>query len=39
MYYCGGCDIAHEEKDCPLCNAQKEIDRLNKEIEDLNNRE
>jgi rubrerythrin len=39
MYYCNECDIAYEGRDCPLCEALKEIEQLNKEIERLNNLE
>jgi rubrerythrin len=39
MYYCNNCDIAHEEKKCPLCEAKEEIKKLVKEIEELNNLE
>jgi len=39
MYYCNNCDIAHEERDCPLCAAKEEIKELTREIETLNNRE
>jgi hypothetical protein len=39
MNYCNGCDIAHEEKNCPLCEAKKEIKYLEQEIERLNNLE
>jgi hypothetical protein len=39
MNYCDKCDIAYEERNCPLCEAKKEIEQLNKEIERLNNLE
>jgi rubrerythrin len=39
MYYCSYCDIAHEDKNCPLCEAKSEIEKLNKEIENLQNQE
>jgi rubrerythrin len=39
MYYCNECNIAYEEKNCPLCEAKEEIKSLNKEIERLNNLE
>jgi rubrerythrin len=39
MYYCNDCDIAHEERNCPLCEAKKEIKQLEQEIERLNNLE
>ena len=39
MYYCNSCDIAHEEKICPLCEAKEEIKSLEEEIERLNNLE
>ena len=35
MNYCNGCDIAFENKNCPLCEAKKNITALNKEIDDL----
>jgi rubrerythrin len=35
MYYCNNCDIAHEERNCPLCEANKEIKSLEKRIEEL----
>jgi hypothetical protein len=39
MNYCNNCDIAHEERDCPLCEAKEEIKRLGKRIEELENEE
>ena len=39
MYYCSYCDIAHEDKNCQLCEAKSEIEKLNKEIENLQNQE
>ncbi len=36
MNYCNNCDIAHEERDCPLCQAKEEIKSLEKEINRLN---
>jgi hypothetical protein len=36
MNYCNNCDIAHEEKNCPLCEAKQEIKALEKEIDMLN---
>jgi hypothetical protein len=39
MNYCNNCDIAHEERDCPLCEAKEEIKSLEKEIDRLNNLE
>jgi len=39
MDYCGSCDIAYEGRDCPLCEAKKEIKSLEQEIERLNNLE
>jgi len=39
MYYCNECDIAHEERYCPLCDAKTEIKALEQEIERLNNLE
>lgn len=39
MNYCNNCDIAHEERDCPLCQAKEEIKSLEQEIERLNNLE
>ncbi len=35
MDYCNNCDIAYEERYCPLCEANKEIKRLEEEIERL----
>jgi rubrerythrin len=37
MYYCDNCDIAHEEKNCPLCEAKKEISDLQEKIDEINN--
>ncbi len=37
MNYCGKCDIAHEEKNCPLCESREERKSLEREIERLNN--
>jgi anaerobic ribonucleoside-triphosphate reductase len=34
--YCNSCDIAFEERDCPLCEANKTIEELRKEIDSLN---
>jgi hypothetical protein len=39
MYYCSDCDIAHESRNCPLCEALHEVEELKKEIERLNNLE
>jgi hypothetical protein len=39
MDYCSNCDIAYEERNCPLCEANLEIKRLEKEIERLNDQE
>jgi rubrerythrin len=39
MYYCGSCDIAHEDRNCPLCEALRRILELAEEIERLNNLE
>jgi len=39
MNYCNNCDIAHEDRDCPLCEAKEEIKSLEQEIERLNNLE
>jgi hypothetical protein len=39
MYYCNNCDIAYEERDCPLCAAYAEIENLKQQIEDLESRE
>jgi len=39
MNYCNSCDIVHEKRDCPLCEAKTEIEELKKEIERLNNLE
>ena len=35
MYYCNNCDIAHEEKNCPLCAAKEEIKQLEETINHL----
>ncbi len=35
MNYCRSCDIAHEEKNCPLCEAKETIREKEKEIEIL----
>lgn len=35
MNYCNNCDIAYEEKNCPLCEAKSEIKSLEKRIEEL----
>lgn len=35
MYLCIPCDIAHEEKYCPLCNANEKIEELENKIEEL----
>lgn len=32
MNYCNNCDIAHEERDCPLCEAKSEIKVLEERI-------
>ena len=32
MNYCSSCDIAYEEKNCPLCVAKDEIQELKTEI-------
>jgi len=39
MYYCSDCDIAHESRICPLCEALANIENLKKAIERLNNLE
>jgi hypothetical protein len=39
MYYCNDCDIAYEEKNCPLCEAKEEIKSLENEIDRLNDLE
>ena len=39
MYYCNNCDIAHEERNCPLCEAKAEIKSLEKRIEELESEE
>jgi hypothetical protein len=36
MNYCNGCDIAFEEKTCPLCEAKDTIKEYGKEIDALN---
>ena len=35
MNYCSDCDIAYEEKYCPLCIAKDGIKSLEKKIEEL----
>ena len=35
MNYCKWCDIAHEERSCPLCYAREEIKSLAKQIGEL----
>jgi hypothetical protein len=35
MYYCNNCDIAHEERICPLCEAIREIKALEERISEL----
>ncbi len=35
MYYCSDCDIAHEERDCPLCTTKEKIKELEQKIEEL----
>jgi hypothetical protein len=37
MDYCNKCDIVHEYRICPLCEAMKEIEELKKRIEELEN--
>lgn len=39
MYYCDNCDIAHEDRYCPLCEANAEIKNLVKRIEALESEE
>lgn len=38
MNYCGNCDIAFEEKNCPLCEANDEIKKLLDECLELENK-
>lgn len=35
MRYCNNCDIAYEERRCPLCEAKDEIRELSDKIEEL----
>jgi len=35
MNYCTKCDIAYEEKNCPLCEAKKDIKALEQENQRL----
>lgn len=35
MYHCNTCDIAHEERYCPLCEANGKIEELEENIEKL----
>ena len=35
MDYCNKCDIAYEEKNCPLCDANNKISDLESAISDL----
>jgi hypothetical protein len=39
MNYCGNCDIAYEERTCPLCEAKREIERLEVALEEERSRE
>lgn len=39
MYYCNNCDIAHEERTCPLCEAKAEIKSLEERIKELESKE
>ena len=39
MNYCSACDIVHEERNCPLCEALHTIKELEKEIKRLNDLE
>lgn len=36
MNHCNICDIAFEERYCPLCESKEEVIRLSKELEDAN---
>jgi cell division protein FtsB len=36
MRYCDECDIAYDLKNCPLCEANAQIEALEKEVEMLN---
>lgn len=33
MNYCSNCDIAYEERSCPLCEAKDRIKQLEDELE------
>ena len=33
MKYCNDCDIAYEERNCPLCEAKNEINDLEGKID------
>jgi len=35
MNYCNSCDIAFEERSCPLCEANEKIEELAEEIKRL----
>jgi len=35
MEHCGFCDIVHDERDCPLCQANDKIKDLELKIDDL----
>ena len=37
MNYCNYCNIAYDERNCPLCDANMKIKELEKEIDKLNN--
>lgn len=39
MNYCNNCDIAHGERDCPLCEAKAEIKSLKERIKELESEE
>ena len=38
MNYCNKCEIAYDERFCPLCEAKEKIKRLEKYNEELFNR-
>lgn len=35
MEFCHKCSIVHEDRNCPLCEANSEIESLEKQIEEL----
>lgn len=36
MKVCHACNIVHDEKSCPLCDAKEKIESLEKELEIAN---